>query len=430
MENDSQMLFKESTIARKNKSNYNKFLKLKQLAKNKIKNVKINTDTLIKDKIVKNDINHNEQKGNNQTNKKIRNPGIDTVRIIAMYAIISHHFLFDGQGSKYFPKYKRQITLWHILMDWHNDGFILLSGVVGYKSNKYSNLLYLWLTTFFYSVGIHKYVTHYKKTFLINQEMYKEYFPIVFERYWYFTAYFGMKLFTPVINKGIAYLTKKEFRLVVLSTLVIIIFWRDFKNPKEDIFKINRGMSMVWHIIYYLTGAYIGKYHVDYSGIKKYIYCLICIFTYAIPSYLYFKISQNEFSLGKKQYQIEIENIIKRMLNDRLDSFLRIVQSISVILFFMQIHYYKYIAKVICFIGPLIFGVYLTHNHKVIKENISKRFFVHLDKKLSLNAFFNLLLLKALKMFVCCITIDYLRHLLFTLLRIRKILVVLENKLM
>ena len=163
--------------------------------------------------------------------------------------------------------------------------------------------------------------------------MYKEYFPIVFERYWYFTAYFGMKLFTPVINKGIAYLTKKEFRLVVLSTLVIIIFWRDFKNPKEDIFKINRGMSMVWHIIYYLTGAYIGKYHVDYSGIKKYIYCLICIFTYAIPSYLYFKISQNEFSLGKNRYQIEIENIIKRMLNDRLDSFLRIVQSISVIYF-------------------------------------------------------------------------------------------------
>ena len=104
MENDSQMLFKESTIARKNKSNYNKFLKLKQLAKNKIKHVNINTDTLIKDKIVKNDINHNEQKGNNQTNKKIRNPGIDTVRIIAMYAIISHHFLFDGQGSKYFPK--------------------------------------------------------------------------------------------------------------------------------------------------------------------------------------------------------------------------------------------------------------------------------------------------------------------------------------
>ena len=98
-----------------------------------------------------------------------------------MYAIISHHFLFDGQGPKYYPKYKRQIALWHILMDWHNDGFILLSGIVGYKSNKYSNLLYLWLTTFFYSVGIHKYVTHYKKTFHINQEMYKEYFPIVFE---------------------------------------------------------------------------------------------------------------------------------------------------------------------------------------------------------------------------------------------------------
>ena len=126
--------------------------------------------------------------------------------------------------------------------------------------------------------------------------MHKEYFPAIFGRYWYFTAYLGMYLFLPVINKGIAGLTKIEFNLVVMSAIGVFVFWRSYKNPGEDIFHFYNGQSTISLLTFYLTGAYIGKYRVDYSGIKKYIYCLICIFTYAIPSYLYFKISQNEFS--------------------------------------------------------------------------------------------------------------------------------------
>ena len=38
--------------------------------------------------------------------------------------------------------------------------------------------------------------------------MSQEYCPVIFNRYWYFTTYFGMYLFLPVINKGIENLTK------------------------------------------------------------------------------------------------------------------------------------------------------------------------------------------------------------------------------
>ena len=81
-----------------------------------------------------------------------------------------------------------------------------------------------------------------------------------------------MYLFLPVINKGIAYLTKGEFKLVVISTIVVLSFWRDYKNPKEDVFNLNGGFSLLWLLTLYLTGAYIGKYRNDYSRYKKYIY--------------------------------------------------------------------------------------------------------------------------------------------------------------
>ena len=43
----------------------------------------------------------------NQKNKfeKIRNPGVDLVRILAMYNIIANHCIFHGNGVKNFPRY-------------------------------------------------------------------------------------------------------------------------------------------------------------------------------------------------------------------------------------------------------------------------------------------------------------------------------------
>ena len=54
-----------------------------------------------------------------------------------------------------------------------------------------------------------------------------------------------MYLFLPVINKGVEYLSKIELKLVVMSTIGIFIFWRDFKNPKIDVFYLHSGNSVL-----------------------------------------------------------------------------------------------------------------------------------------------------------------------------------------
>ena len=194
-------------------------------------------------------------------NKKKRNPGIDLIRVIASYLIILTHSIFFGNIFGKYPKYTKQILSLHFLTDWHNNSFALISGIIGYKKCRYSNLIYLWLTVHFYSVGIHLFVHKFKKKkFSVGNEITKECFPIIYQRYWYFTAYFAMYLFLPVINKGISCLTKSELKFIVMSIFVVFILWKDFNNSNNDVFNINSGYSMLWLLILYLAGAYIGKY--------------------------------------------------------------------------------------------------------------------------------------------------------------------------
>ena len=172
----------------------------------------------------------------NQKKEKKRHPGVDLVRLVGMYNIVLTHFLFYGNAFRKFSKYKEQLNLLHIFTDWHNNGFALISGIVGYKSNKYSNLLYLWLTVFFYSVGIHLYIKIFKREYTINYDFYIDFFPTIFRRYWYFTAYFGMYLFLPIINKGISLLTKSEIKINSCMYNRNIYFMERFNESKNRCF--------------------------------------------------------------------------------------------------------------------------------------------------------------------------------------------------
>ena len=253
-------------------SQINNEKKNKKQGKKRFRNYLKKNYTKSKNKIIKDNINPKDfTEKEIQTIKKIRNPGIDIIRMISMYNIIIYHYIYYGNPFRRFPNYKKELTLLYCFINWHNDAFILISGIIGYKTNKYSNLLYLWLIVFFYSVGIHKYIYYFKKGFRINELMIKEYYPVVFKRYWYFSSYFGMHLFLPVINKGIAYLSKYEFTLIIISTLGIFSFWKDYNNPSEDVFFLINGRSITWFLALYLVGAYIGKYRINYLGIKKYI---------------------------------------------------------------------------------------------------------------------------------------------------------------
>ena len=361
---------------------------------------------------------------------KVRNPGIDLGRIISMYGIIIHHILLWGRGASHFHQYK-ELRYLDIVINWHVNDFIFISGYVGYKTTKYSNLFYLWLCTLFYSLGIIKYFSIYKPNLYKKQIYFNDFFPVINIQYWYFTAYFGMYLFLPVINKGLESINKSQLKIAILSFIIIFSILQDYINPKLDSFQIVNGYSVLWFIILYITGAYFGKFKKDSNYIKKIMKSIIyiLIFYYSgylcinLPDYRINYINNNKKQILKTKFILFLKSIFKA----RFSSITMILQSISSILFLTNINYNKYIAKIISFIGPLTFGVYLIHDNSVVRGVIMRDLLKNYPRRLPLNTVYKIIFSKGLKIFGICLIIDYLRNILFRILQVRKICILFEK---
>ena len=410
-----------------NEITYNKKLKkIKRNIKKKIKLPKGRNKNEIKD------INKNNKSeiSNNQKLVKKRNAGVDLLRIITMIGIVYTHVLHQGNGLNKYNKYRNKINNSYTYFFWHDNAFALISGVVGYKSTKYSNLLYLWLCVVFYSVGIHYYYLKYKKVSNIDTVIYKEYFPVIYGKYWYFTSYFGMFLFLPAVNKGIQYLNKPEFKALVMSICGIFVIWQSYMNSKDDHFKMNDGVSTLWLLCLYIIGGYIGKFNVVYTGIKRYIFSFIYLFIFLFFCFIHNKYIHYTILEYSGNYKKKLIKFIKRLLSDKLNKLSCVVktaQSISLALFFLQLEYNKYLSKLITFIGPLTFAVYLIHLNSNVSNNYLKNILNGESYDLKANEVIQMFILKSVKIFSGCIIIDYLRHLLFTILKIRKICILAEK---
>lgn len=357
---------------------------------------------------------------------KIRNPGIDLVRILSMYAIIIHHILIGAIFKKY-NQYK-ELKLMNMLTFWHVSSYALISGYVGYKTNKYSNLLYLMLLALFYSSCLTYFINKFKPQFHTRKLMYIDFFPVIYEAYWYFTQYFGMYLVLPVINKGIQSLNKIELRTVFLSLIFVFVVVKDYMNPKKDPFRMSGGYSSKWLLICFLAGAYLGKFRQNYYGIKKIILFFVCIFLFYYSAYLCYRLSYYSIDNSKGYYKTKALIFLKLLFVLRINAVPMIFESFSVLIFFTHIKYNKYLAKIITFIAPLTFGTFLIHYHPIVKETILKNLFLNEPNNLSLNIIIKLVLFRGIKVFIICLIIDYLRHILFIILKIKKICIYFEKK--
>ena len=352
---------------------------------------------------------------------KKRYPDIDLIRILGMYAIVFHHVLLHGKALAKYYRYKK-LHLANIYSYWHVCSFALVSGIVGYKTSKYSNLLYIWFWALFYSVGVYLSCKIFNPIIVKNSSFLKKFFPVISHKNWYLSKYFGLYLFLPVINKGISVLSKIEFQLLVSSILSIYIIWNDLLNPGIDVFTNFFGYSVLSLFIFYLVGAYIGKYRIKFHGIiNKILVCIFCIFVYFSSSLLCYKLRYKDKIKSKILLKVKI------LYTMRINSVPMISQALSIIFFSMQLKYNKYIAKIISFIGPLTFGIYLIHENQFIRDIYIKTLFIKDSNRLSCESVVKLALIRASKIFVISFMIDYVRHLLFYLLRIRKLCIFIEK---
>ena len=92
--------------------------------------------------------------------EKPRNYGIDLLRIFSMINIINLHInlrigLLNINSNNI--KFKK-IWILETFSYFSVDCFGLISGIVGFNKYKFSNLIYLWFISAFYSVSKHLYI--------------------------------------------------------------------------------------------------------------------------------------------------------------------------------------------------------------------------------------------------------------------------------
>ena len=182
---------------------------------------------------------------------------------------------------------------------------------------------------------------------------------------------------------------------------------------KNNFNYLDRGYTSCWLAILYIVGAYFGKFilfkEINFS-LKYYIlWIFIFIFTSFITSFMLFKFDKTLF------YNYVSPSIV--------------LQALSLVIVFSKLNIkIKFITRIIGFVSPFTFNIIFVHMRLFFPTVPIKTWFFNIVKELNPNFIFFKIYGLAIIVFIICSIVDYLRSLLFKILRIRDFCIFTEKK--
>ena len=327
-------------------------------------------------------------------NKSIRNYGIDLLKIFSMINIIILHInLYSGQLKLPINK-----PVWFLeaMSYFAVDCFGLISGIVGFKKYKFSNLIFIWINTSFYSFIISLYL------YCINRIKFKNmilsFFPILINRHWY--------------------VNKKIYRNLIFFYFLFFSFYYIIglilNQSKNDFIFLREGYSSHWLIILYIIGGYLGKYIIINKNFKSFKYYIIYILIYIFSAFI---TSESFFILNNTTFYNKY--ILYNYLSPTI-----IFEALSLTMMFSKFSFNKFAIKIILFFIPLNLNITLLHLRLFTEKIIT---FIWL-KKVKSNMIFIVIYQFGLILYIFLGLIDYLRSIFFKILKIKQFCLFIEDK--
>lgn len=331
-------------------------------------------------------------------NETKRETNMDLLRIVGMLMVITIHCL------SYNLVYNPQINIFNsliikfldILVIPANAIFILLSAY--YSIDKKFNLkriLNLWGKTIFYSLLIFLLF----KIFGQKTNDFQSLFPVISGQYWFIDAYLIMSFLSPILNIIMNKLNKKQNTFLVIFGIVTLGVIRILVNPTG----ILMG-AMLPFIFLYIIGAYIKKY-VEIRPKELYMtkYILIAVIITLLSIIIY--------SVAKRINNDVIIYLLTIIFNgiEEYNSLLGVLMSVYIFMRFRTITIKsKTFTKIISFIVPSIFSVYLIHEN----VNFKKVLWANLGIMNFANSWFMVpyILLMIISVFITCVIIDLIKR--------------------
>ena len=350
--------------------------------------------------------------------KKI-NYGINLLKIISMFFIIMVHILAHGGVLGSDLNTTQYIGCWilNLFCICGVDCFAMISGFVGYREEpkkiKFSRYIELWCQVVFYTVSITILALILGKFNIQFSYLFKSFFPVTFEFYWYFSAYTGLFFIMPMLNSIIRNMEHRELKNTLIICMFVFSFYGVISMRFADPFKIHSGYSMIWLILLYLVGAYIKKYNLcEKISIKNALKIMIVSVAFWI---IWF------FFIGKM-----LGHGADVLFNSYVSPIIIFI-SVSLLLIFGKMSLKEKPKQLIKFVTPTVFGIYLLHVNPIIFNNILGKRFGFIS---NYNIFIQIIMIImiALCIFLIGFIVEKLRDMLFKIFHIRNFSETIEMK--
>lgn len=296
----------------------------------------------------------------------MRSANIELLRIIAMLFVVALHYL--GKGGTLLPWGSPEFS-GNTYVAWFIEAFalvavnvyVLISGYFLADSKfKIMRIIKLWFQVFFYSAGIWlvlliigKLSADYTGTYWLSMF----FLPVTSQHYWFASIYIFLCFLAPFLGVAARKMSKKQLKTCIIVLLILFSrVWKIFlplTSPIDD-----KGYGIIWFVCLFMIAAYI-RLHIPTNGQWKkplliYIISSIGLFV-SLPC-----IGMLSQITGKlpDYYNVFYE----------YNAPFTLVGAVALFMAFRNIRIENIkISKVINRLASLTFGVYLLHEHVLLR---------------------------------------------------------------
>jgi len=345
--------------------------------------------------------------------EKERNLGIDVLRILCMLAVVVYHLLGHGWIMALINENSWKYELLKALQSATLFGiscFALISGYVGIQTHyRYRSLVLQWLKVWLYSVAFVWIVSLIDPSAVSIEDWDRAIHPVLYGQYWYFTAYVGCYMLMPIVRMAIK---RMSIRQASISIGLMVFVFSVLNTVKGgDPFYTNAGKGTLWLVVLYIIGAYFGMFR-PHERIPMFVLWGIAVFTMML-------LAGADFISVRLGWEVLAGTL-------RNDSLITLLAAVAMLLLFSRIRITRGKRLAAAF-GAASFGVYLIHDHPLIRKYTISTYAYHLA---GLNTLIIVpcVILTAAGIYIVCALIDMAREKLFGLLHIKQGLAALEQK--
>ena len=306
--------------------------------------------------------------------KKERQANLELLRIIAMLMVVTAHltnhgglvgFAKPGSASYYtvwtlFGMAFTSITVYLLI-----SGYFLVDAKFStWKVAKIGGQVFFYafgITVLFWSFGD---VEHELKDMVFSL------LPISSDFYWFISMYVGMYLLSPIMNRLVRALTKRQLACAMALSFALVSVWPNIIYFSSAL-NTAGGVSISWFLTVYLFGAYLKLYYKP-DGHFAGKFALACIALLLIPASRFVIEGLLKTPLGKIS-----------ILDDLMwgysvfYSYSSILVSLAAVLLFIAFLNLEIspgrLARAINRVAGAAFGVYLIHDHLYLRETLWER---------------------------------------------------------